>query len=620
MIANKVSEMENGRKMWREPFSEIKFDGLFTEVANFIQRNQICEVNLWNKFVKQYKEFVDGPDRRWRGEYWGKMMRGASMIVGYTKDKGMYRVLENTVKDMLSAEDEHGRFSTYSVDKEFDGWDMWCRKYVLLGMQYFLEICQNDDLKKDVIAAMCRHADYIMSKVGREQDGKIEIYNTTRDWKGVNSCSILEPYVRLYRLTGDKRYLDFAEYIISTGFCADGNLWELAIEDKLMPCEYPVNKAYEMMSCFEGLIQYYYVTGIEKYKTAAINFGKKIIETEISIIGNSGCTHELFDHTAVNQTKTGYDFVMQETCVAVTWMKLASALLELTGDPVFADCIETTFYNAYLGSLNTKRVAYTIFPEKHAPQVMPFDSYSPLVADTRGKFIGGYCSFHDTTFYGCCACIGGAGAGVIPRTAVMRNDEAIIFNFYHEGSLCTLTPNGTPLTVRQQTKYPTDGNIALTIYVEKVESFGISLRIPAWCKNATVKVNGEDVEVTEGYTTVTRTWSSGDVIELCMDMTVERILPPENAQNADIFAGYRRGPIILAADARITDPRAVIDVKCDKNGSAKGEKKFCPEIPEALECIELTKENGEKVRLIDYSSAGKTWDKTSMCAAWLRRK
>ena len=202
----------------------------------------------------------------------------------------------------------------------------------------------------------------------------------------------------------------------------------------------------------------------------------------------------------------------------------------------------------------------------------------------------------------------------------MRNDEAIIFNFYHEGSLCTLTPNGTPLTVRQQTKYPTDGNIALTIYVEKIESFGIGLRIPAWCKNATVKVNGENVEVTEGYTTVTRTWSSGDVIELCMDMTVERILPPENAQNADIFAGYRRGPIILAADARITDPRTVIDIKCDKNGSAKGEKKFCPEIPEALECIELTKENGEKVRLIDYSSAGKTWDKTSMCAAWLRRK
>ncbi len=620
MITNKVSEMENGRKMWQESFSQIYFDGMFGEVADFIQRNQICEVDLWNKFVKQYKQFVDGPDRRWRGEYWGKMMRGASLIVGYTKDRGMYRILENTVKDMLSAQDELGRFSTYSVQTEFDGWDMWCRKYVLLGMQYFLEICQSEELKEQIIAAMCRHADYIMSKVGPHSDGKKEIYDTTRDWKGVNSCSILEPYVRLYRLTGKKRYLEFADYIVSTGFCADGNLWEIAIEDKLSPSEYPVNKAYEMMSCFEGLIQYYYVTGVEKYKTAAANFGRKIMQTEISIIGNSGCTHELFDNTAINQTKTGYDFVMQETCVAVTWMKLASALLELTGDAVFADRIEQTFYNAYLGSLNTKRVAYTIFPEKHAPQVMPFDSYSPLVADTRGKFIGGYCSFHDTTFYGCCACIGGAGAGIIPKTAVMRDSNNIIFNFYHQGKLDTLTPNGSPLTVIQNTDYPLDGTVLLTVHTDKLETFGISLRIPEWCHSACVKVNGESVDVTRGYTTVTRAWSSGDVIEIFFDMTVERILPPKGAQNEDMFAGYRRGPVILAADARITDPQAVINVKCDTEGFAKGEKVFCPEIPEALECIELTTESGEKVRLIDYSSAGKTWDKKSMCGAWLYRK
>lgn len=612
--------MENGRRMWREPFSEISFNGLFTDVTDFIQRNQVCEVDLWNKFVEQFKVQSDSLDKRWRCEYWGKMMRGASMVVDYTKDNGMYRILENSVKKMLGAEDSLGRFSTYSPEHEFTGWDMWGRKYVLLGMQYFLEICRDEDLKSDIIAAMCRHADYIISKVGCETDGKIEIYNTTRDWKGVNSCSILEPYVRLYRLTGEKRYLDFADYIVSTGFCADGNLWELAIEDKTAPHEYPVNKAYEMMSCFEGLIQYYYVTGIEKYKTAAINFGKKIINTEISIIGNSGCTHELFDHTAVNQTKTGYDFVMQETCVAVTWMKLASALLELSGDPCFADCIEHTFYNAYLGSLNTKRVAYTIFPEKHAPQVMPFDSYSPLVADTRGKFIGGYCSFHDTTFYGCCACIGGAGAGIIPRTAVMRNDKEIIFNFYHEGKVSTLTPGGTHLTVYEKTKYPTDGNVALTVYVEKSDCFSISLRIPDWCRKATVKVNSEETEVTRGYTTVTRTWSSGDTIELCFDMTVERILPPAGALNEEIFAGYRRGPVILAADARVTDPTSVISIRCDENGLADGQKVFCPEIPECLVCMELPMENGTTVRLVDYSSAGKTWSKASKCGAWLYRK
>ena len=620
MMTYKISENETGRKTWSDPFTEVEFEGLFDEVAEFIQRNQVCEVDLWNKFVKQFKQFEDSKDRRWRGEYWGKMMRGASLIVGYTKDQGMYKILERTVRDMLTAQDELGRFSTYAPENEFKGWDMWCRKYVLLGMQYFLDICEDEDLKAEIIKAMRDHADYIISKVGPADEGKVEICKTSSFWKGMNSCSILEPYVRLYRLTGERSYLDFAEYIISTGFCDGENLWELAIEDKCAPYEYPVNKAYEMMSCFEGLIQYYYVTGIEKYKTAALNFGKKVLETEISIIGNSGCTHELFDHTAVNQTKIGYDFVMQETCVAVTWMKLASALLELSGDPVFADAIENTFYNAYLGALNTKRVAYTIQPDRHAPQVMPFDSYSPLTADRRGKYIGGYCSFHDTTFYGCCACIGGAGAGIIPQIAIMRDSSDIYVNFYHEGKATTFTPKGSQLTIVQNTTYPKSGNVTVKIYPSKTEEFGIALRIPAWCHKATVTVNGEQVEVTAGYTVIRRLWSSDDTIELSLDTTVERILPPAGAQNEDIFAGYRKGALILAADARITDPYEVIDIKCDGKGFANSEECFCPEVPESLVCVKLKKKNGETVRLIDYSSAGKTWDKRSVCAAWLKRK
>ena len=311
---------------------------------------------------------------------------------------------------------------------------------------------------------------------------------------------------------------------------------------------------------------------------------------------------------------------MQETCVAVTWMKLASALLELSGDPVFADAIENTFYNAYLGALNTKRVAYTIQPDRHAPQVMPFDSYSPLTADRRGKYIGGYCSFHDTTFYGCCACIGGAGAGIIPQIAIMRDSSDIYVNFYHEGKATTFTPKGSQLTIVQNTTYPKSGNVTVKIYPSKTEEFGIALRIPAWCHKATVTVNGEQVEVTAGYTVIRRLWSSDDTIELSLDTTVERILPPAGAQNEDIFAGYRKGALILAADARITDPYEVIDIKCDGKGFANSEECFCPEVPESLVCVKLKKKNGETVRLIDYSSAGKTWDKRSVCAAWLKRK
>lgn len=99
-----------------------------------------------------------------------------------------------------------------------------------------------------------------------------------------------------------------------------------------------------MMSCFEGLLEYYYATDEEWCKTAVINFANALIKTEISIIGCSGITHELFDYTAARQTVRQED-VLQETCVTVTWMKFCSRVLELTGESKFADCMEQSFYN-----------------------------------------------------------------------------------------------------------------------------------------------------------------------------------------------------------------------------------------------------------------------------------
>ena len=252
-------------------------------------------------FAEQFKSNVDDPTHAWRIEYWGKMMRGASFTYAYTLDEELYGIMVDTVNDLLSTQDELGRITTYSIEQEFNGWDMWGRKYVLLGLQYFLDVCKEEDkeLKERVITAMCRSLDYIISKVGPEEEGKRPITRTSKIWEGLNSCSILEPIVRLYKLTGEKKYFEFAEYIISTGFIQSANLIELAYEDKLSPHEYPVVKAYEMMSCFEGLLQFYYITGIEKYRTAIFNFAKRIIDCELSIIGCSGCTHELFDHTAV---------------------------------------------------------------------------------------------------------------------------------------------------------------------------------------------------------------------------------------------------------------------------------------------------------------------------------
>ena len=124
--------------------------------------------------------------------------------------------MEKTGLDMINSADEDGRISSYGKNHEFDSWDMWARKYVMLGMQYFMEICTDKSLNDKIIESMKRQADYIIARIGNEE-GKLPITSATRHWRGLNSSSILEPIVRLYNITGEKRYFDFAEYIVSTG-------------------------------------------------------------------------------------------------------------------------------------------------------------------------------------------------------------------------------------------------------------------------------------------------------------------------------------------------------------------------------------------------------------------
>ena len=142
---------------------------------------------------------------------------------------------------------------------------------------------------------------------------------------------------------------------MQSGGTSVANVFDLAFENDFYPYQYPITKAYEMISCFEGLLEFYRVTKNERYKTAIINFADRILESDFTVIGSSGCTHELFDHSAVRQANTTNGIIMQETCVTVTLMKFFYQLTLLTGEPKYADAFERSLFNAYLGSVNTEK-------------------------------------------------------------------------------------------------------------------------------------------------------------------------------------------------------------------------------------------------------------------------
>ena len=215
----------------------VKYRSFTDEMNKFVTENQLKDAELFKNIINQFRSNVDDDDKGWRCEYFGKIMRGGALTYAYTKDKSLYRVLEEAVKDMLTTQDNLGRFSTYSVEAEFDGWDLWGRKYVMLGLIYFYDVCNKKTLKEKIIKALKKHADYIVKHVGPGKNQK-EITVCTTHWDGLNSCSILEPFMRLYYLTNEKRYLDFAAYIVKTGFTAHQNLIDLAIKKSPYPYQY----------------------------------------------------------------------------------------------------------------------------------------------------------------------------------------------------------------------------------------------------------------------------------------------------------------------------------------------------------------------------------------------
>lgn len=599
LVKNKVEMLEGG---------SFKYTGIVDETIHLVQEKQLKDANYWKLFVEQYRKGnVDDHDRGWRGEYWGKMMRGASLTYLYTQDEELYNLLEASVYDLLTTQDELNRFSTYSIECEFSEWDMWSRKYILLGSMYFLDICKYEELKNKLVNALVRHADYIISKVGDEEQGKIPVTKTSIFWNGLNSSSILEPFVRLYVLTGFERYLDFVRHIIKCGGTDGFNVFEAAYENKLYPYEYPVTKAYEMMSCFEGLLWFYRVTREEKYLSAAKNFANKVIESDITVIGSAGCTHELFDNSIINQFDPAYDGIMQETCVTVTWLKFLYQLLQITGDKSYADHIEVSIYNALLGSINTEG-------NERINTTPVFDSYSPLRKASRGRATGGLKDIAPDTYYGCCIAIGAAGTALSALSSVGRTEKGFQFNLYYNGIIKTKTPKGNNIEFGINTTYPVGEDIDININLDREEELTLDFRLPFGGK---LYVNDNEIDTD----TVTRVWKAGDKACIKTNLKIRLLkdtdILPEAAERKERYGVLLRGPIVLARDARISnDLDTPLAFQTDNEGYVTSKFLETKAPFRTLLAYELELEGG-KYTFVDYAHAGRIWDENLPMAAWI---
>ena len=574
---------------------KLEYQGFVESLFSFINEKQLMNGSLWKKFVDVFHEKQDSDDLRWRGEYWGKMMRGASICYQYEQNEELYKVLKETVIDLLSTQDELGRISSYKIENEFQSWDVWGRKYVLTSLLHFYEICKEDDLKEKIITAAGKHASYIVEKVGNKE-GQIKITDTSAWWLGVNSSSILEPFVNLYKITKNKEYLDFSKYIIDEGGIREGNLINEVLEDKHLPYEYPENKAYETMSFFEGVLDYSLITKDERLYKAALKFFTDVQKTEISIIGCAGSNEECFSNTMLTQLTKESKF-MQETCVSVTYMRILSKLHLLTGDPKYYDQFMNTAMNAFLGSVNYNNQFGFEYYLKKVIEPLPFDSYSPLYLNKRGLSTGGVNFFKDGSSYGCCACIGAVSIGLIALTSLLENEEKYVLNAYYEGQY-----QNENEYIKIESDYFKSGFVKLETNLNK----NLEIRIPNWVNNPQIKIDGNMNDVQAGiYYEVP---FGKHIIELSLNPKLKR-------HYLDNHVAYTFGDLVMGFDNE-DNPAIKLDELSD---SLLSDFQIVDSNKDNL-LVMKAKFGNKNIILKNYASLGKSWNQpNSVMTAWIKK-
>ncbi len=538
----------------------------------------------------------------WQSEFWGKWITSAILAYRYRPEPQLKSILDKAVAGLISTQTSDGYIGNYADGSHLKSWDIWGRKYCMLGLLSYYDLTK----EKNALLAARKLADHLMKEL---TDNSVLIV-TQGNHKGMAASSVLEPICLLYARTGDKRYLDFAEEIVHQWETPDGpQLISKASIDVARRFPKPKSwfgpeqggKAYEMMSCYEGLLELYRLTGNPTYREAVEKTWDNIREKEINIVGSGSAMEAWFGGKDL-QTLSILHY--QETCVTATWIKLNQQLLRLTGEAKYADAIEQSWYNALLGAMK--------------PDGSDWAKYTPL----SGQRMEGneQCGMG----LNCCVASGPRGLFTFPLTAVMSAKNGIQVNFFADGNYVMLTPARQKAEIVQETNYPVSGKITIKLVLPQPEAMTLRVRIPEWSKETTLKVNGEAVkEVLPGqYTDIQRKWSKDDLLTVELDMRGRVVRLGKLPENVAIV----RGPIVLARDARLDGPsmQALVTPMADKNGylnlEAAGEKPGIWMLFKANFKPESYKEEGSQpvsLTLCDYASAGNTNDEHSRFRTWL---
>ena len=522
--------------------SDILIKGMLGQAISLSEHGRLRTLPGWNNgalitmFSRESRNKNNTTD--WYGEHAGKWLYTAALAAKRTGNDTLKGLLFKTADYLVNTQEDDGYLGSYSAalrvtskDSKLHkrSWDVWSLGYMTLGL---LQV--NDQFPNGKYLEAAKKIGELLLKTFGDGSANITNYGTRY---GYSATVVLEPVVELYKVTSDKRYLDFAKLIVQEEEQREGLRFMAAALNNRDMETVADGKAYQIIWNIVGLAKLYEVTGTADYLKAVENAWQNIHDYHLTITG--GPWGGIGKHKECFNTKGFWDpYGFIETCSIMSWIQLNKILLHLTGEAKYAQETEKSVYNALLGAQ---------FPDG---QDWTYHSF------TNGRK-------HAANYNDCCPSSGVLALEELSPLVYTRKQNGIACNLYTENEATIELGNANRVHLVQKTGYPFNGKIRLTVSASQKTSFPLFIRIPDWAGNVQIKVDGKPVngqDIHSGtYYTLNKEWEKECVVEINFPLPLRIVQQSEFAimpQGTDDL--YRvnwfalaRGPLVYASNGLI---------------------------------------------------------------------
>lgn len=475
-----------------QPQQFIKLPAGTIQPEGWLKQQLELQRNGLNGHLGEISAWLQKKDNAWleTGGQWGweevpYWLRGYANLAYIVQDNEMMNEARFWIENILKSQREDGNFGP--VHSNDGKQDFWPNMIVLWIMQSYYEY-SNDER---VIDFMTKYCNYLLTVP--DEDFLYSYWENSRG--GDNLWSV----AWLYNRTGDRNLLTLGEKIHKN--TAD---WTKSTQ---LPNWHNVNVA----QCFREPATYFMFTGDSSMLSASYNVQSLVRRAFGQVPGGMFGADE--------NARIGFFDPRQgtETCGFVEQMASDEIMLQISGDPYWAENCEDVAFNSYPAALmpDYKALRYITSPN-HV--VSDSKNHHPGI-DNSGPFLS-----MNPFSSRCCQHNHGFGWPYYTENLIYATpDNGLAAILYNACKAKVKVGNGTEVTIQEQTNYPFEETIRFTLTTPENVTFPLYLRIPSWCKNASITVNGEKLNadlIAGKYARITREWADADEIVLTVPMEI----------------------------------------------------------------------------------------------------